>query len=241
MAIKGDLRLFHPIEVFQLIKSNRETGVLLVASPSMLVGVYFVDGDVAYATKAQKMYDFFAKKNFSTFLKALRERQASGAVNMEDELWQEVIATLLDLTLLREGMFSFEEASFFLGEGFTPVLIPTEMLIIEATRRLNDWDIVGKKISSMELIFAKRRGWEAAAKRAELIPDEKKVLEAINGERSVEVIVNQTGLSPEEVTKILFGLLCAGLIGRATRRPPLKKKWLTRGLLRRLVDKIRGI
>jgi hypothetical protein len=240
MAIKGDLRLFHPIEVFQLIKSNRETGVLLVASPSMLVGVYFVDGDVAYATKAKKMYDFFAKKKFSIFLKALKEKQATG-VDMEDELWQEVIAALLDLTLLKEGMFSFEEASFFLEGGFTPVLIPTEMLIIEATRRLSDWDIVGKKISSMELIFAKNREWKETSKRAELIPDEERVLEAIDGERNVAAVVNQTGLPSEEVTKILFGLLCAGFIGRATRKPPLKKRWLTRGLLRRLVDRIKGI
>lgn len=240
MAIKGDLRLFHPIEVFQLIKSNRETGVLLVTSPSMLAGVYFVDGDVAYATKAKKMYDFFAKKKFSTFLKTLKEKEAT-SVNMENELWQEVIATLLDLTLLKEGMFSFEEASFFLGEGFAPMLIPTEMLIIEATRRLNDWDVVGKKISSMELIFAKKKGWEETSKRAELTPDEERVLEAIDGEKSVEAIVNQTALPSEEVTKILFGLLCAGLIGRATRKPPLKKRWLTRGLLRRLVDKIKGI
>jgi len=240
MAIKGDLRLFHPIEVLQLIKSNRETGVLLVASPTMLAGVYFVDGDVAYATKAKKMYDFFAKKKFSTFLKTLKEKEAT-SLNIEDELWQEIIATLLDLTLLKEGTFSFEEASFFLGEGFIPILIPTEMLIIEATRRLNDWDVIGKKISSMELIFAKKRGWEEAAKRAELTPDEKRVLEAVDGKNTVEAIVNQTDLPPEEVTKILFGLLCAGIIGRATRKPLLKKRWLTRGLLRKLVEKIKGI
>ncbi len=240
MAIKGDLRLFHPIEVFQIIKANRETGVLLVASPKMLVGVYFVDGDIAYAGKAKKMYDFFAKSKFSNFLKELRERE-SRKVDKEDELWQGVITTLLELMSLSKGVFTFEEASFFLGEDPSPVLIPTEMLIMEASRQLNDWDVVGKKISSMELIFSKKRGWEEAAARAELRPDEEEVLEAVDGERSVEQIMKYTGFPSKEVTRILFGLLCAGIIGRAPKKPPEKKRWITRTLLRKIVDKIRGI
>jgi len=240
MAIKGDLRLFHPIEVFQIIKSNKETGVLLVASPKMLVGVYFVDGDIAYAGKAKKMYDFFAKSKFSNFLKAVKEREGQG-LNREDELWQEVIKTLLELMHLNKGIFTFEEASFFLGDNASPILIPTEMLIMEATRQLRDWDVVGKKISSLELVFAKKAGWEEGVRRAELRPEEEEVLEAVNGERNVEQIVKHTGLSSEDVTKILFGLLCSGVIGRAPKKPPKKKRWITRTLLRKIVDKIKGI
>ncbi len=239
MGIKGDLRLFHPIEVFQLIKANQETGILLVSSPSMLAGIYFVDGDVAFATKAEKMHDFFTKNRFSAFLKATEGKKPRGA-GIKEEPWQEVVSTLMEIMGLKEGIFSFEEASFFLYENTAPTLIPSEMLIMEATRKSGDWeDVVGKKISSMELIFDKKPGWEDLAKKAELRPEEKKVLEVVGGDRNVDQIVSLTGLSTEEVTRTLFGLLCAGLIGRASRKlPMLKKKWLTRRLLSKLMDKI---
>jgi hypothetical protein len=91
----------------------------------------------------------------------------------------------------------------------------------------------------MEMVFDKKPGWEDMAKKAELRPEEKKVLEGVNGNRNVEQIVSFTGLPTEEVTRTLFGLLCAGLIGRASKKlSMLKKKWVTRRLLSRLMDKI---
>jgi len=220
--------------VFQLIKSNRETGVLLISSPDLLGGVYFVEGDIVYATTAKKMYDFFSKKKFTNFLRAMKE-EGNGA------LWQEVIDTLLKVTKVTKGSFAFEEASFFLEEGFQPVLIPSEFVIIEATRQLDDWDVVGRKISSLQLVFERRDTWEDMAKRAELTTEEMEILEAIDGERSVEKVIEASGRPSKEVTRVLFGLLCAGIIGRARKRPKIEKRWITRGLLRRLIRRIRGI
>jgi hypothetical protein len=235
MAVKGDLQLFHPIEVFQLIKSNKETGVLLISSSGLLGGIYFVEGDVAYATTAKKMYDFFSKKKFTNFLRALKEEGSNGA------LWHDVVTTLLNVMGLTRGTFAFEEASFFIEDNFEPVLIPSEFVIMEATRQLQDWDVVGRKISSLQLVFEKRDGWEDMAKKAELTPEEMDVLDAVDGERSVEKIIEVIGRPSKEVTKVLFGLLCAGIIGRARRRPKLEKRWITRGLLKRLIKKIRGL
>ena len=239
MAIKGDLQLFHPIEVFQMVRSNRETGVLLISSPGVLGGVYFVEGDIVYATTAKKMYDFFSKKKFTNFLKAMKEEESKGKGN--GALWQEVIDTLLKVTSVTKGSFAFEEASFFLEDQFQPVLIPTEFVIMEATRRLDDWDVVGRKISSMQLVFERRNNWEEMAKRAELTPEEMEILEAVDGERSVEKVIEATNRPSKEVTKVLFGLLCSGIIGRARKRPKLEKRWITKGLLKRLIRKIRGI
>ncbi len=235
MAVKGDLRLFHPIEVFQIIKSNKETGVLLISSPDLLAGVYFVDGDVVYATTAKKMYDFFSKKKFTRFLQSMKKEGEDG------KCWQEVIDTLLKVTGLQKGSFAFEEASFFLEDGFEPVLIPSEFVIMEATRRLDDWDVVGRKISSLQLVFERRSNWEEMAKRAELTTREMDILDAVDGERSVERVIEASGMPSKEVTRVLFGLLCAGIIGRARKRPKIEKRWVTRGLLKRLIKKIRGI
>jgi hypothetical protein len=156
-------------------------------------------------------------------------------------LWQEVIDTLLKVTKVTKGSFAFEEASFFLEEGFQPVLIPSEFVIIEATRQLDDWDVVGRKISSLQLVFERRDTWEDMAKRAELTTEEMEILEAIDGERSVEKVIEASGRPSKEVTRVLFGLLCAGIIGRARKRPKIEKRWITRGLLRRLIRRIRGI
>ena len=126
-------------------------------------------------------------------------------------------------------------------EGFKPVLIPSEFVIMEATRQLDDWDVVGRKISSLQLVFEKRDNWEEMAKRAELSSEEMEILEAIDGERSVEKVIEASGRPSKEVTRVLFGLLCAGIIGRARKRPKIEKLWITRGLLRRLIRRIRGI
>ena len=156
-------------------------------------------------------------------------------------LWQGVIDTLLRVIRVTKGSFAFEEASFFIDDGFNPVLIPTEFVIMEATRRLDDWDVVGRKISSLQLVFERRSDWEDMAKKAELTQEEMDILEAVNGERSVEKVIEVTGSPSKEVTRVLFGLLCAGIIGRARVRPKLKKRWITKGLLKRLIQRIRGI
>lgn len=235
MALKGSLQLFHPLEVLNLVKSNRETGVLLISAPGLLGGVYFVGGDILYASTAKKMYDFFTKKNFIKSIKALKEEGEKG------KLWEDVVATVMKITRLTKGSFAFEEASFFLEEGFEPLRIPSEFVIMKANRELNNPEIVERKISSLQLVFEKKEGWEEAAKRAELTSEERRVLEAIDGERSVEKVIEATESPSEDVTKILFGLLCACIIGRARKRPKLEKKGLTKGLLRRLINKIRGL
>jgi len=53
--------------------------------------------------------------------------------------------------------------------------------------------------------------------------------------------VKLSGLSEETVKKVLFALLCAGVIGRAAKKPVLKKRWFSLGILRRLIDRIKGL
>ncbi len=237
MPIKGDLNLFHPIEILQIMKTNRATGILLVKTPVRYIGIYFFEGDIVFAAVADSVEELLGRKNITSFLK---EVKASDREEFS-RLMREVRRAISEFVRSREGTFTFEEVKAFIDDRVKPMVIPTETVIIEETRKISDVNVFNKKISDPKLLFEKRQNYQDILRKTHPNIVEYKVLDLVDGKNTVEDIVKLSGLSEETVKKVLFALLCAGVIGRAAKKPVLKKRWFSLGILRRLIDRIKGL
>ena len=90
-------------------------------------------------------------------------------------------------------------------------------------------------------MFEKTEDWEELAKRANLNDIEQKVLKLINGERTVENIKDELGLDLLTLQKILYGFLAAGVIRRKRHKKRKLGFDLTKGLLSKIIEKIKGL
>ncbi|TVP79325.1 MAG: DUF4388 domain-containing protein [Gemmatimonadales bacterium] len=144
-------------------------------------------------------------------------------------------------------LFAWEQGSFHFApdekpeeEGIAIVSINPENLLLEGARRVDEWSQIEKKISSGDLIFSVERdphripapgaegggGVPGAAdphEAVELTAEQEKVLALVDGRRTVDDVVADSGLVQFEAAKALYGLAQAGFVqatGRGRSRTP---------------------
>ncbi|HKI86322.1 MAG TPA: DUF4388 domain-containing protein [Thermoanaerobaculia bacterium] len=83
-------------------------------------------------------------------------------------------------------------------------------LLMEAARRIDEWQVLSKRIPSTRLVpvFTDDSGVTSVS----LNRQEWEVLRKIDERRSIEEIAIGLGLSPFEVSKILYGMVTSGLV-----------------------------
>ena len=142
------------------------------------------------------------------------------------------------------GAFHFEPDSHPDDTMGPHVSVSAESLLLEGARRVDEWSMIEKKIPSMDLVFAREEragttgnrtetgigeaeegapgGRESSpgkgAEKAELTSEQERLLELVDGHRTVRDLVDESGLVEFDVAKSLFGLLQAGFIVSVGRR-----------------------
>lgn len=157
----------------------------------------------------------------------------------KDDIYRALVARLPVLLSLKKGKFSFTPGFIRYSDDIEP-FIPLEKIIMFLSRHLTKEE-VERKISDLRLVFEKTEDWEELAKRANLNDTEKQVLKLINGERTVENIKDELGLDLLTLEKILYGFLAAGIIRRKRHKKRKLGFDLTKGLLSKIIEKIKGL
>ncbi len=237
MAVKGDLSEFHPVEVLQLIRENRGTGILLISYPEGYMGMYFVDGNIAFAFKSKRMYDLYTKRRVKEFVNALKNRDKEAFA----KLMGLVKSTLAEFFSTREGSFTFEEVNFFVDSDVKEFLIGTERVIFSESKKIDDESIINKKISSLDMKFQKTKECPNIVSRLQLDEEDFQILDAINGNRTVKELIEFTGLPASKVKQTLYGFLCAGMIKRAPKKFTFTSSIFSLNLIKKLINRIRGL
>ena len=114
-----------------------------------------------------------------------------------------------------QGTFNFE-ADVHPEEQDLLVSINPESLLLEGARRMDEWNLVEKKIPSFDLVFEMDQN-HVKASDAALTEEQRTVLDLIDGQRDVQGIIDESGLVEFEVGKALYGLLTAGFVHRVGR------------------------
>ena len=233
MAIEGPLRELALSDVFQLLDLSRKTGTLTVSHETrhQPAVVRFDRGGVVGAQlgDAQDRLGHLllrAGKVTERHVEAARRAQAqevgkplgaflveAGVVTAPDvarQLRFQIQEAVYELMQWKDGYFRFEE-----GPPPTPgpvnVRVPTESLLMEAARRIDEWSTLESKIPHMEVVPAlvHEPGEDAVL---DLHPSEWEVLAEIDGQRTLKEIAGALGRGDFEVAKIVWGLVSTGVV-----------------------------
>lgn len=236
MAIRGSLREASLPDVLQLLSMGKKTGCLSVTHRHSFGNVYFDRGRISYASivnRRDRLGDLLVKNG----LIARAELDAAVALQGQSpdrKLGEILIAQRL---LAREELHQYikhqiEEAVYFLftwtqgtfsfEADVRPdaqdilVSINPESLLLEGARRVDEWALIEKKISSFDLIFAIDHAHIAESKVA-LTPAQELLAPLVDGQRDVAALIDESGLGEFEVGKALYGLITAGFLHRVGR------------------------
>jgi CheY-like chemotaxis protein len=111
------------------------------------------------------------------------------------------------------GRFEFRREDSA-GAGAVQLGLPVASVVMEGFRRVDEWRVVEAGLGSFESVLQADRVAIDAAQVDRLPKPELKLLEMVDGERTVREIVEQSHMSSFDACKILFQLLEARLVRR---------------------------
>ncbi|HRP08113.1 MAG TPA: tetratricopeptide repeat protein [Gemmatimonadales bacterium] len=244
MAIKGSLREASLADVVQLIFLGRRSGCLSVASERNFASIWFDEGWVSFASLLSRNDRLGERLVASGRLgqSALDEAIAAQAAvpgrrlgevlvqlghlsrdQLEAELRRQVEETVYLLFGWTSGTFSFE-AGVVPDEDITTVRLNPEGLLLEGARRVDEAGVIAKKIPSLDAVYGVEEGHRNDDGNDALVEAERRILPLLDGRNTVRQIVDASGMSEFEVSRILYGLVSAGRIRRiATAAPPVER------------------
>jgi hypothetical protein len=235
MAIEGPLKELGIHDVFQLLDLNRKTGVLTVTSPLRhnRGNIFFDRGEIIYAsiqsnphplggllirggkiTEAdlhrardmQKRGDNRRLGEILVSIGALTHRDLQNHVRFQVE---EVVFEILNW---REGYFSFVEGPLKESKTDSTVHIPTESLLMEGARRIDEWSRIEKKIPNLGVVPTLAQVANGTGGALDLLPQDWEVLAMIDGVCNLHEISKRLSRSDFDVAKTVFGLESTGIV-----------------------------
>lgn len=231
MSLKGDLSDFHISSILQLLSDNKKTGRLIVSRSGSERVIYMRDGAIVFGTSschrggfgdilfkkgvlnkraAEKLERNSEKTGVSSSVYAFKE----GIIkkNRLQELMTEYLVEMLcDLLNWKEGNFEFDSENAELP--FEPPLIPTMTTIMEAARRCDMRRELEKSMPGRDAVLqiSTKKDileWSDAA----LDPVGKHLILHINGRRTLQEIIDLSGLADSWVSEGINRLLADGII-----------------------------
>jgi hypothetical protein len=235
VALEGPLKELHIQDVFQLLDLGRKTGVLRVTSELRQTAgtVSFDRGGVVAATTGKDPQPLGARlvrlgKISAAQLQQARAAQQSGDTRrlgdilisngaltrreLDRQLQGQIEEAIFELLGWTEGYFRFEDGAPLEAVVETPVRMPTEGLLMEAARRMDEWSRIEDKVPHLRVIPRLPPSDTTANGRLELAPLEWEMLAAIDGQRDLHALATALGRSEFDIARTAYTLSSAGVI-----------------------------
>jgi tetratricopeptide (TPR) repeat protein len=244
MAIKGSLKEASLADVVQLLFFGRRTGCLALSDRQRFGSIFFEDGWITYGTivnRRDRIGDLLLR--WGTITREQLDQALALQQMARGRRLGEILVSLGSLApeeLRRVVRFQIEEAVYSLfawtagtftfeagvrpdweGEGELERINP-ENLLLEGARRIDEWSLIEKKISSFDLVFALDKS-ALANDSLSFTAAQRRLLPLIDGTRDTREVIDASGLSDFEAAQALFGLITAGLaqrIGTSSKTTP---------------------
>jgi hypothetical protein len=234
-ALSGDLKFISIAEILQLLSLQRQNGALGIFARNQEITLYIRDGNIDFAA-SHGLRDEFLLGRY------LVEDGAVGRADLEKVLAKRASAkrigeSLVELSLCTEkqvhaalvrqtselvyevvrwnkGRFTFTVAASTPAAKKARLGLSTSAVIMEGFRRVDEWRLIEGSFDFDEVLFRDQVAIERLGDASKLTRQERAVLDAINGERTVREIVDEMGGSSFELCKILYQFLNSRLVRR---------------------------
>jgi hypothetical protein len=235
VAIEGPLKELGLHDVFQLLDLGRKTGILRVTSPLRRNQgtVYFDRGAIVAAEIRSNPHPLgellvHAGRVTETELARARHLQHQGDPRrlgeilvanhditrreLERQVRLQIEVVVFEVISWREGYFSFTEGPLNGLRTDAEVRIPTEAVLMEGARRIDEWSRIEGHIPHLGVVPGLADTGDDNHGALDLLPAEWEVLASIDGERDLREIAAVLGRSEFEVAKTVFGLSTSGVV-----------------------------
>jgi hypothetical protein len=233
MALEGTFKDFHVADIVQLIGLQRKTGTLILEGEEDTLAITFQDGAMTWAQSTrvpweQRMSQVLEARGLVTaaqFQEALSAQKEGkkklsailaekGVLQKKD--WDAVLAQEVEEAVFRPfrwtaGRYRFApETSVEPPEGRIGPL-GAENVLMEGIRRADEWPMILGKLPSRGVVF--KVGFLAARMDPKQVqPSAVKILEFVDGKRTVQELVDASGLGEFEAMRSLASLVTAGAV-----------------------------
>ena len=162
--------------------------------------------------------------------------------DLKEALQVQVSQIVFKVFRWRDGEYHFEPADSvdYDRENFNPM--SADFILMEGIRMVDEWPIIEKKIPSMDIVLRpvvdpsmievssdeegpdvlaglsdNRRSGAGSFSKIRLAADEERIYRKVDGTRTVQGIIDATGLGEFEVCRVLFDLLNRNIISTVGR------------------------
>ena len=234
--LQGKLSVFSLSDLFQMLSFTQKTGTVTLFQGWNSRTITFEDGRVSYVAAGSRLPSLVELlhrlgKVSREQMEALRASGLRYESDMIERLRREGIVTAEDLQTCREQMLEISIYTLFLWrncyftfkagdivrEGGVAVEVDSMQVIIEGTRRVDEWIEVSPVVPSVYMIFRWRRDRPAQSPNSDLAV----VLDLVDAKRDVSAISRRLGLTQFQTARALYDLVKAGFIEAV---PPNKQK-----------------
>ena len=228
--LTGTLDDFTLADVFRLLSLAKRTGKLDVDRSAGTGRVFFREGEIYYADSSLTKEPLGKKLirarvvTEAQLMEAL-DRSASGEGRVGEILVSSGIATTEQLQgaikqQIEDAVFEmlrWDRGGFSWDPGVEanveiPIAVSVENLIMESSRRLEELELIQRKVPSEDTIPGMAPSPPEGAVEINITPEEWRILVLIDGRRTVRDISSGSGWDEFTTMRTLYGLVSAGLV-----------------------------
>lgn len=232
-VLAGDLESVSIAEILQLLDVQRKTGALTVSHKSSRVTLFMRNGALDFATYAGLPEEFLLGR-YLVQTGALTRRQLEECIEttrvtgallgdhvvsarmMTEEqlrlaLVQQTSELVYEIVRWRSGRFRFvSQAESQLAER-AELGLPTAGLVMEGFRRVDEWRLIEGSFDFDDVLYRDEPALNKLGS-SELTLVERKVLAAIDGEKTIAELIDELDQSSFETCKVLYRFLNSRLV-----------------------------
>lgn len=235
-VLAGDIAVVSIAEVLQLLDLQRQTGALSMFTKHSEVTLYINKGRVDFASSRGMRVEFLLGRYLVEIGAVTRDELGNvldkrgsnkrllgellvqlGMVT-EDQvkraLTRQTSELLYEAVRWNAGRFAFTVEAENPAATKAALGMETGALVMEGFRRVDEWRLIEGSFDFDEVLYQDTVAIERLGEEANLTRQERNVLEAIDGERTIREIVDAQNISSFELCKILYQFLNSRLVRR---------------------------
>lgn len=235
-ALAGDISVISIAEVLQLLDLQRQSGVLSIFTRHAEITLYVNQGRLDFAAARGLRAEFrigrylvedsvITRDELQTVLdnragskRLLGELLVQLGMANEEQVKRALVRQTTELVYevvrWNKGRFAFTVNAETPAASKAALAIETGGLVMEGFRRVDEWRLIEGSFDFDEVLYHDTVAIERLGEDANLTRQERAVLSAIDGERTIREIVDLTGGSSFELCKILYQFLNSRLVRR---------------------------
>jgi DNA-binding response OmpR family regulator len=235
-VLAGDIAVVSIAEVLQLLDLQRQSGALSMFTKHSEVTLHIQKGRVDFASSRGMRGEFLlgrylveigavTREELNNVLehragnkRLLGELLVQLGMVTEDQvkraLTRQTSELLYEVVRWSSGRFAFTVHAENPAATKAALGMETGALVMEGFRRVDEWRLIEGSFDFDEVLYQDTVAIERLGEEANLTRQERNVLEAIDGERTIREIVDVMNISSFELCKVLYQFLNSRLVRR---------------------------